>query len=90
EVGVTPFLACWCWRKHKAAKFLAVRGANVNYQDSKGKTALHYGVEKKFDPALLQWLVAHGASPDVEDRDGVTARVRASRKRRKAWLAALS
>src|SRR5262249_41924645 len=23
--GVTPFLACWCWRKFKAAKFLALR-----------------------------------------------------------------
>jgi ankyrin repeat protein len=89
-VGVTPFLACWNWRKFEAAKFLALKGADVNFQDPKnGKTALHYGVERAFDPALLGWLVEHGASPDVEDRDGITARTRASRKRDRQWLAAL-
>jgi len=76
------FLACWCWRRFEAAKFLARKGADVNYQDEKGKTALHHGVEKEFDPALLKWLVKRGASPDIEDRDGVTARVKASRKKR--------
>jgi ankyrin repeat protein len=89
--GITPFLACWIWKKFDAAKFLARKGANVNFQDPKsGKTALHYGVEKEFEPALLAWLVAHGGSPDIADRDGVTARVKASRKRDKKWHAALS
>jgi ankyrin repeat protein len=79
------------WKKFAAAKFLVRKGADVNFQDPKsGKTALHYGVEKEFEPALLAWLVAHGASPDVTDRDGVTARVKASRKRDKQWHAALS
>ena len=90
-VGMTPFLACWFWKKFAAAKFLALKGANVDYQDPKtGKTALHYGVEKDFDPALLKWLVKHGASPDIEDKDGVTARMKASRKRDKRFLAALA
>jgi ankyrin repeat protein len=88
-VGITPFLAAWCWRKFKAAKVLALSGANVNYQDAKGKTALHHGVEKEFEPGLLTWLVEHGASPDIEDRDGVTARLRASRKRDKKFFEAL-
>lgn len=88
-VGMTPFLACWCWKQFDAAKFLAGKGANVNYQDKKGKTALHYGIEKEFDPALLTWLVAHGASPDIPDCDGVSPRLKASRKRDKRFLAAL-
>jgi ankyrin repeat protein len=90
-VGVTPFLACWYWKKFDAAKFLAEKGANVDYQDpKKGKTALHYGVEKEYDPSLLKWLVKHGASPDIEDREGITARLKASRKRDKRFFEALS
>jgi ankyrin repeat protein len=88
-VGVTPFLACWGWKKFKAAKALALKGANVNVQDKRGRTALHIGIEKEFDPALLKWLVQHGASPDIPDRDGATARVKASRKRNKQFLAAI-
>jgi ankyrin repeat protein len=88
-VGITPFLASWCWRKFEAAKYLATRGANVNFQDSKGRTALHHGVEKEFDPGLLAWLVKRGASPDIKDREGVTARLKASRKRDRRFLAAL-
>jgi ankyrin repeat protein len=90
QLGFTPFLACWCWKKFQAAKFLARKGANVNYQDpKKGKTALHYGLEKEFDPALLKWLVQNGASPDIKDHEGVSARMKASRKRDKRFLAAL-
>ena len=88
-VGVTPFLASWCWKKFEAARFLALEGADVNYQDQKGRTALHHGVEKEFDPAQLAWLVGHGASPDIKDRDGVSARLRASRKRDQRWFDAL-
>ena len=88
-VGVTPFLASWCWRRFAAAKVLALNGADVNYQDAKGRTALHHGVEKEFDPSLLRWLVKHGASPEMADRQGVTARTRASRKRDKRFVEAL-
>jgi ankyrin repeat protein len=87
--GATPFLACWGWKKFDAAKALALKGANVNVQDERGRTALHIGIEKEFDPALLKWLYQHGASADIPDRDGVTARVKASRKRNKKFLAAI-
>lgn len=88
-VGTTPFLACWGWKKFKAARALAELGANVNVQDEKGRTALHLGVEKEFDPALLKWLVKQGASPDIADREGTTARQKAARKRNKAYFEAL-
>lgn len=85
----TPFFEIWSWGRFASAKMLALRGANINYQDKKGRTALHIGVEKEYDPALLKWLVKHGASPDIPDREGVTARLKASRKRNKKFLAAL-
>ena len=89
-VGVTPFLASWCWRRFRAAKFLALHGADVNYQDRNGRTALHFGVEKEFDPRLLRWLVRHGASPDIPDVRGVSPRLKASRKHDKRFAAALA
>lgn len=89
-VGMTPFLACWCWRQYEAAKFLVLKGADVNYQDRKGKTALHHSVDKEVDPALLSWLVAHGASADITDHDGVSPRLKASRKRDKRFIEALN
>jgi hypothetical protein len=46
-------------------------------------------VEKEFDPALIAWLVKHGASPDIEDRDGISARLKASRKRDRKFFEAL-
>ena len=88
QIG-TPFLGCWCWKKFEAAKFLALKGANVNFQDQKGRTALHHGIEKEFDPALLKWLVQHGASPDIEDHDSVSARLKALRIRDKRFYEAL-
>jgi ankyrin repeat protein len=90
-VGVTPFLAAWRWKKFEAARFLVRSGADVNVADPKsGRTALHYGIEKEFDPAQLAWLAGHGASPDIKDKSGVSARERASRKRDKRWLDALA
>jgi len=83
-------MACWVWRRFEAAKHLAVKGANVNFQDPRnGKTALLYGVEREYEPAMLKWLVQHGASPDIKDNSGVTARVKASRKRDKRYLKAI-
>jgi ankyrin repeat protein len=89
-VGITPFLAAWLWKKFRSAKVLALSGADVNHQDRKGRTALHLGVEKEFPPAMLAWLVKHGASVDIEDKDGVSPLVRASRKRDKRFFRALS
>jgi len=89
-VGITPFLASWCWGRFEAAKCLALHGADVNFRDRKGWTALRHGIEKEYDPRLLTWLVKHGAQPDVPDREGVTPRVKASRKRDKRFLTALT
>lgn len=90
-VGWTPFLAAWNLKHFDAARCLVRHGADPNFQDPKsGRTALHYGVEKAFDPAQLKWLVRHGASPDISNRKGMTAREQAARKRDKRWLDALA
>ena len=85
----TPFLHCWKNRRLRAARVLLHGGANVNAADAQGKTALHYAIKKGFEPSTLRALVRSGASPDIEDRDGVSPRLLASRKRDKRFLRAL-
>ena len=85
------FLACWNWKKFAAARRLVQHGANPNFQDAtSGRTALHYGIEREFDPRELRWLVAHGALADIRNRKGITARTLAERKRDKRWLEAIA
>lgn len=87
--GMTPFLAAWIWGKVPCAKYLVECGADVDFQDRKGRTALRQGVDREFDPKLLTWLVRRGASPDINASDGVSARLRASRKRDQRYFRAL-
>jgi hypothetical protein len=77
----TPFLHCCKNQRWRAAAVLLRAGADVDFQDSKGKSALHYAIEKDFDPARLRWLIRHGADPDRTDKNGVSARRKAQRKR---------
>jgi ankyrin repeat protein len=89
-VGWTPFLTAWNLQHFACARVLVERGANPNVQDRKsGRTALHFGIDKGFDPSQLKWLVAHGASVDLKNRKGMSAREQAARKRDKRWLDAL-
>ena len=88
--GETPFLHCWKNRRLRSARVLIHNGANVNFQDATGKTALHYGVKKGFEPSTLRALVRSGASPDIVDHAGVSPKLLAARKRDKRFIRALS
>ena len=86
----TPFLHCWKTQRFRPSWLLLRSGADPNFQDSAGCTALHYGVQKSFAPSLLRQLVRAGASPNVKDRRGISASDLASRKRDPAYRAALT
>lgn len=88
--GETPFLHCWKNAKLRSAKFLIARGANPNAQDRKGRTALHFGLERGYEPRLLAMLVRCGASVDVVDAAGNSPCLIASRKRDRRYAKALA
>ena len=69
----TPFLFAVKWSHFESAKALLDAGAEVNVQDGRGKTALHYMLKKRSDPRYLRMLLQRGARLDLEDHDGVTA-----------------
>jgi ankyrin repeat protein len=77
----TPFLSAVKNSHFRAAEALLERGANVNFQDSHGMTALHYMLKKDSDKRHFRMLLRHGARGDLKDKQGKTAAEIMSRKR---------
>ena len=55
----------------QVAQLLIDKGINVNSQNSRGKTALHYAMEQQNLP-LTQLLLRNKANPDLTDNEGNT------------------
>src|SRR2546422_4023077 len=77
----TPFLAAIQWSRFEAAEELLKLGADANYQDSKGMTALHYMLKKNTDKKYIRMLLDQGARVDIKDKDGLTAAAIMMKKR---------
>jgi hypothetical protein len=77
----TPFLAAVKWSHFRAAEMLLRLGADPNFQDSRGMTALHYMLKKGSPEKHFHAVLAHGARGDLPSRDGVTAAGVMARKR---------
>jgi uncharacterized protein len=79
----TPFLGAIKWSRFTAVERLLRHGANVNFQNSKGMTALHVLVKKHSDRRHLELLLRHGADPTVRDATGVSPLDMVARRRDK-------
>ena len=77
----TPLLGAVKWSKFDAARILLEAGADPNYRDVDGMTALHYMLKKNSDTAHFALLVEHGARGDIPDPSGKTAAEIMGRKR---------
>lgn len=77
----TPFLAAVKTSHFRAAKALLELGADPDFQDSRGMTALHYMLKKGSDERHLRMVASHGARGDIANRDGQTASAILDRKR---------
>ena len=77
----TPFLGAIKTSHFKAAAELLRLGADVNFVDPKGMTALHYMLKKDSDKAHFGFLIRAGAKGDIPGPDGQTARQIMRRKK---------
>lgn len=82
----TPFLSAVKTSHFGAAPRLLRHGANVNFQDSKGLTALHYALRKDSAPKHVEMLVRHGADPALRARDGKSPLDLVARRRDKTYF----
>jgi ankyrin repeat protein len=85
----TPLMFAVKWSRFAAARALLERGANPNFQDANGKTALHYMVKKRCDPKYFRMFAEHGARSDLADCNGKTVYDLVSRFRDPRFRAAL-
>jgi ankyrin repeat protein len=79
--GETPFLGAVKVSHFESAEALLKRGANPNFKDRNGMTALHYMLKKGSDKSHLRMVIRHGARGDIPDANGVTAAQLLARKR---------
>jgi uncharacterized protein len=68
----TPLLEAVKWSRFDAARVLLGLGADVNFQDSKKMTALHYMLKKGSAKEALRTMIEHGARGDLPNAAGVT------------------
>jgi hypothetical protein len=73
-----------------AAERLLHHGANVNFQNSKGLTALHLVLKKDSAPRHVEMLMRHGADPALRSRDGKSPLDLVAKRRDKTYLELLS
>ncbi len=66
----TPFLGAIKWSHFAAAERLLHHGANVNFRNSKGMTALHFLIKKKSDRKHIAMLLGYGADPTIRNAEG--------------------
>ena len=81
----TPFLFAVQWSRFEAAKALLELGADVDFRNAAGATALHAMLKKRSDPRHFRMLIQHGARGDIPNPEGVTAADIMARKRAPAF-----
>lgn len=59
------------WKRKDTAALLIAKGANVNYSDLNGQSALHYSV-RQGDRDIVELLIAKGADINAAAKDGTT------------------
>ncbi len=79
--GETPLLGAIKVSRFSSAAVLLEAGADPNFVDAKGMTALHYMLKKGSDARHFELLAGYGARGDIPGPDGRTAVDILSRKR---------
>lgn len=85
--GETPLFGAVAWSRFDAAEELLIGGADPDYRNDKGQTALHLMLKKGSAPEHIALFARHGARGDIPDADGRTAADILRRKKDPAYRA---
>lgn len=85
--GETPMLGAVAWSRFGPAEELLLAGADPDFRNPRGDTALHLMLRKGSPIGAFQLFVRHGARGDIPDAKGQTAIDILRRKRDPAFRA---
>jgi ankyrin repeat protein len=85
--GESPLMGAVAWSKFGPAEELLEAGANPDFRNPKGDTALHLMLKKGSPIEAFRLFARHGARGDIPDAQGQTAAMILRRKRDPAFRA---
>ena len=85
--GDSPLLGAVAWSRFGPAEELLEAGADPDFRNAKGDTALHMMLRKGSAPEHFAMFARHGARGDIPDAEGRTAAEMLRRKRDPAYRA---
>lgn len=85
--GETPLMGAVAWSRFGPAEELLIGGADPDYRNVKGMTALHMMLKKGSAPEPIAMFARHGARGDIPGPDGRTAADILRRKKDPAYRA---
>jgi len=86
SIGDTPFIAAFGWKRFNAAAWFLENGADVNFADKKGNTALFYAVKRKYPDEQIEMLLQFGADVNHENNEGISPKKLAESNRQRKIL----
>jgi len=82
----TPFMAAFNWKRFSIVEWFLKNGANVNFADSKGNTALFYAVKRKYKTEQIELLLDFGADFNQGNKEGISPKKQAELNKQKKIL----
>lgn len=68
----TPLLEIVKAKRFGLLSWLVAKGANINFQDPNGYSALHFAIKRNHNLAQIKELLRLGGNPSLRARDGTT------------------
>jgi len=74
EIEDAAFLGAFKWKRFRMTEWFLNNGANVNYEDPDGDTALLHVLKRKYKMEHLKLLLQFGADFNQENKEGMSAK----------------
>ena len=82
----SPFFAAYNWKRYKVTEWFLQNGADVNFADSKGNTALYYAVKRKLKSEQIELLLRFGGDFNKKNNEGISPKSLAETNRQRNIL----